>query len=155
MPTITAAGREYRFNPAGLCEEEQEYVRDIAEETIDEAARLCKGFVERCHFFSESGFDFLSRAVLGRGMRNPSILGDDENCFYQHYWLAFDVPAGLVYVDPVGSYIGLGRHAKDILDLTNERDCIIHDFYSRGKIRVVTPHVQRSKGGVKLNTMSI
>ena len=155
MQKITAAGREYRFNPHGLSEEEQQCVRDVAEETIRETAKISGGFVERCHFFSSVGYRFLSAAVARTGMRSPRILGDDANCFDQHYWLAFDVPSGLVYVDPVGSYVGLGEHASDVLNTDSERDRIIAGYYMRGGIRVVDPHKTRDKGGVLLNTMGI
>src|SRR3989344_9034288 len=116
MQKITAAGREYRFNPHGLSEEEQQCVRDVAEETIRETAKISGGFVERCHFFSSVGYRFLSAAVARTGMRSPRILGDDANCFDQHYWLAFDVPSGPGDVDAAGSYIGLAVHASPVLN---------------------------------------
>ena len=147
MQALSAAGREYRFNPHGLSEEEQEYVIDIAEETINKTNKRIHRSIEACHFFSETGYDFLAEAVSRSGMKNPCIRGDDENCFDQHYWLSFDVPAGTVIIDPVWNYVGLEKHSRDILDYSHAA------YYTRQ--RKVIPHKPRHEGGVKLNTMSV
>jgi hypothetical protein len=151
--TIGSGDREknYVFNTHGLNEAEQELVKDIFIDVLGFVDWRCSLSLKRCNYFVHNGHEPLNRAVEERtDAENPRVEGCNGDTEDQHYWLAFDLTGtGIPYdpktvlIDPVFNYMGLGRHADEVLSIEQI------SYYQRRT--VINPGKHNEEGGIWFN----